>query len=135
MGCCVTISFAEFLPIVWQGAGAHKIAVAVAVQVALYAANIWGLREGRALQEVTSLIKAAMLFVFIIAAIVFVAPPEPRPVALFASQRIPQAGNIDFWRFSWCAALIPDGTRPPISPARTPMHRVTFPARWAMGCC
>jgi APA family basic amino acid/polyamine antiporter len=71
-----SISFAEFLPIVWPGAGAHKIAVAVAVQVALYAANVWGLREGRVLQELTSLIKAAMLFVFVIAAVMFVAPPE-----------------------------------------------------------
>jgi APA family basic amino acid/polyamine antiporter len=71
-----SISFAEFLPIVLPAAGAHKIAVAAAVQVALYAANVWGLREGRVLQEVTSLIKAAMLLVFIAAAVLFVAPPE-----------------------------------------------------------
>jgi APA family basic amino acid/polyamine antiporter len=71
-----SISFAEFLPIVLPAAGTHKIAVALAVQVALYAANVWGLREGRVLQEVTSLIKAAMLLVFIVAAVLFVAPPE-----------------------------------------------------------
>jgi APA family basic amino acid/polyamine antiporter len=73
-----SISFAEFLPIILPAASTHKIAVAVAIQVALYAANIMGLREGRVLQEVTSLIKAAMLLVFIVAAVLFVAPPEPR---------------------------------------------------------
>jgi amino acid transporter len=71
-----SISFAEFLPIVLPAASTHKIAVAVAMQIALYAANIYGLREGRVLQELTSLIKAAMLFVFILAAVLFVAPPE-----------------------------------------------------------
>jgi APA family basic amino acid/polyamine antiporter len=75
-----SISCAEFMPIVWPAAGAHKIAVAIALQVALYAANIMGLREGRVLQETTSLIKAAMLFVFIIAAIIFIAPAEPATV-------------------------------------------------------
>jgi amino acid transporter len=72
------VSFAEFLPLIWPGAGAHKIAVALALQVALYAANIMGLREGRALQEGTSLIKGAMLFVFIMIAVAFAAPPEPQ---------------------------------------------------------
>jgi APA family basic amino acid/polyamine antiporter len=72
-----SVSFAEFLPLIWPAAGAHKIAIAVALQVALYAANIMGLREGRALQEGTSLIKAAMLFVFIAVAVTFMAPAEP----------------------------------------------------------
>ena len=71
-----SISCAEFLPIVWPAASLHKIAVAIALQVALYAANIVGLREGRVLQEATSLIKAAMLFVFIMAAVIFIAPAE-----------------------------------------------------------
>jgi APA family basic amino acid/polyamine antiporter len=75
-----SISFAEFLPIVWPAAGDHKIAVAVAMQIALYAANISGLREGRVLQEATSLVKGAMLFIFIAAAVVFVAPPEPHTI-------------------------------------------------------
>src|ERR1700733_1568724 len=47
------------------------------VKVALYAANIAGLREGRALQEITSLVKAGMLFIFIVTAVVWVAPAEP----------------------------------------------------------
>jgi APA family basic amino acid/polyamine antiporter len=79
-----SVSFAEFLPLLWPAAGAHKIAIAVALQAALYAANIMGLREGRVLQEVTSLIKATMLFVFIAVAVVFIAPAEP-PSALAAS--------------------------------------------------
>jgi amino acid transporter len=71
-----SVSFAEFLPIVWPAAGAHRIAIAIALQAALYAANIMGLREGRALQQITSLIKATMLFVFIVVAVVIVAPAE-----------------------------------------------------------
>ena len=79
-----SVSFAEVLPLIWPAAGAHKIAIAVALQLALYAANILGLREGRVLQEGTSLIKAAMLFVFIAVAVVFMAPAEPHS-ALAAS--------------------------------------------------
>ena len=75
-----SISFAEFLPLAVPAAGAHKIAVALALQLALYAANISGLREGRAVQELTSFIKALMLLVFILAAVIFVAPAEPRTV-------------------------------------------------------
>jgi len=75
-----SVSFAEFLPLLVPAAGAHKIAVALALQVALYAANLTGLREGRVLQEVTSFIKAAMLFVFIIAAVLLIAPPEPKTI-------------------------------------------------------
>lgn len=71
-----SVSFAEFLPLLVPAAGAHKIAVALALQVALYAANITGLREGRALQEITSFVKAAMLLVFIVAAVLLIAPPE-----------------------------------------------------------
>src|SRR5947199_2331710 len=69
-----SVSFAEFLPLLLPAAGAHKIAVALTLQVALYAANITGLREGRAVQELTSFIKAAMLLVFILAAVLFIAP-------------------------------------------------------------
>ncbi len=79
-----SVSFAEFLPLVWPAAGLHKIAVALAMQIALYAANMVGLREGRALQETTTLIKSAMFLIFIVVAVVVVLPPEsPRvlPVA------------------------------------------------------
>jgi amino acid transporter len=72
-----SVSFAEFLPLLIRAAGAHKIAVALSLQVALYAVNITGLREGRAVQELTSFIKAAMLLVFILVAVLLVAPAEP----------------------------------------------------------
>ena len=75
-----SVSFAEFLPALWPQAGAHKIAVALALQIALYAANVMGLREGRAVQNFTSFFKTAMLAVFIVAAVVFVAPAEPQTV-------------------------------------------------------
>ncbi|HEY2446265.1 MAG TPA: APC family permease [Rhizomicrobium sp.] len=80
-----SVSFAEFLPLVLPAAGGHKIAVAVALQLALYAANIAGLREGRAIQLVTSLVKAAMLFVFILTAILFAAPAEPKTALVSSS--------------------------------------------------
>ncbi len=73
-----SVSFAEFLPLLLPAAGAHKIAVALSLQVALYAANLAGLREGRAVQELTSFVKAALLFVFIVAAVILVAPAEPQ---------------------------------------------------------
>jgi APA family basic amino acid/polyamine antiporter len=73
-----SVSFAEFLPALWPQAGTHKIAVALALQIALYAANVMGLREGRAVQNFTSFFKTAMLIVFVIAAAVFIAPSEPQ---------------------------------------------------------
>jgi APA family basic amino acid/polyamine antiporter len=75
-----SISFAEFLPLLVPAAGDHKIAVALALQASLYAANILGLREGRALQETTSLIKAGMLLVFILVAVLLYVPAEPKTV-------------------------------------------------------
>ena len=78
-----SVSFAEFLPLLLPAAGAHKIAIALSLQAALYTANIAGLREGRAVQELTSFIKAAMLLVFIVIAVLVVAPPE-KPTLLFS---------------------------------------------------
>jgi amino acid transporter len=75
-----SVSFAEFLPLIWPAAGQHKIAVATALQLALYGANITGLREGRAVQETTTLIKSLMFLIFIVIAAVIVVPPEPQRV-------------------------------------------------------
>jgi len=72
-----SVSFAEFLPLLLPEAALHKSAIAVALLFAIYAANIAGLREGRAIQMVTSFTKAAMLFLFILAAILVAAPKEP----------------------------------------------------------
>lgn len=72
-----SVSFAEFLPLLLPQAAAHKTAIAVALLFAIYGANISGIREGRAIQMVTSFIKAAMLFMFIVAAVLVAAPKEP----------------------------------------------------------
>ena len=87
-----SVSFAEFLPLLLPQAAQHKIAVAVALQLAIYAANITGLREGRAIQIVTSFIKAAMLFAFIVAAVLIAAPAEPKTA--FASSPVWSWGSL-----------------------------------------
>jgi APA family basic amino acid/polyamine antiporter len=79
------ISFANFLPLIWPWAGEHTIGVAIAMLLALFGANILGLREGRALQEGTSLIKATMLAVFCVAAVLFAPVSQPLPPAMAAA--------------------------------------------------
>jgi amino acid transporter len=64
-----SVSFGEFLSLLWPAATPHKAVIAVLLQAALYGANMVGLREGRALQEMTSLVKALLLFVFVGAAV------------------------------------------------------------------
>lgn len=79
------ISFANFLPLVWPWSEQHTTGIALAMLIALFGANYLGLREGRALQEFTSLIKAAMLAVFCIAAVLFTPAAHPvSPVTLAA---------------------------------------------------
>jgi APA family basic amino acid/polyamine antiporter len=73
------ISFANFLPLVWPWAQTHTVGVALAMLIALFGANILGLREGRVLQEITSLIKAVMLLVFCVAAAAFAPQTAPLP--------------------------------------------------------
>ena len=69
-----SIACAEFLPIVIPAAARYTLPVALCVQGALYLLNGVGLRPGRTMQEASSLIKTAMLVVFIAAAIAVVAP-------------------------------------------------------------
>lgn len=69
-----SIAFAEFLPLIWPEAAGYKLEVAIGMQVALYGANISGLREGRVLQEGSSLIKAVLLLAFVGAAVAVAAP-------------------------------------------------------------
>jgi APA family basic amino acid/polyamine antiporter len=52
--------------------------------LALFGANILGLRAGRLLQETTSLIKASMLVLFCVAAVLFVPPSHPAPLPAMA---------------------------------------------------
>jgi amino acid transporter len=64
-----SVSFANFVALLWSDAADYSVAIAVAVQVAIYGANMLGLREGRLLQLGTSLIKCLMLVVFAGAAV------------------------------------------------------------------
>jgi APA family basic amino acid/polyamine antiporter len=91
-------SFANFLPLLWPWAGDHQIGVAVAMQVALFASNAAGLREGRAFQEITSLIKAVMLFVFIVAAIYVADPHAPAAAAHPAAAALSLAAVVGGYR-------------------------------------
>lgn len=75
-----SITFAEFLPLIWPAAAGAKLEVAIAVQLAFYGANMLGLREGRVLQEGTTLIKLLMLVAFAAAAVA-VAGPHTAPAA------------------------------------------------------
>ncbi len=77
-----SIAFADFLTVLFPRTAAFKPMVAIALQVTLYAANIIGLKSGRALQETTSLIKVIMLIGFIAAAAAMVSgPPFAQPAA------------------------------------------------------
>jgi len=64
-----SVVFADFLGLLWPAAAAHTVAVAVAVQCALYGLNAVGLREGRFVQAVTSVTKSLLLTAFIGAAL------------------------------------------------------------------
>lgn len=64
-----SVVFADFFALLWPFASGHTAAVAVAVQCLLYASNAIGLREGRALQEITSFAKALLLAAFVAAAL------------------------------------------------------------------
>ncbi|MGH8325992.1 MAG: amino acid permease, partial [Steroidobacteraceae bacterium] len=63
-----SVSFADFMPLIVPATAAHKGAVAAGLQIAIYGVNLLGLREGRAIQAVTSAVKAVMLLLFAIAA-------------------------------------------------------------------
>jgi APA family basic amino acid/polyamine antiporter len=79
------ISFANFLPILWPWSSQHTVGVAMAMLIALFGANYVGLREGRVLQEATSFVKAIMLALFCVAAVLFVPPSQPLPTMVAAA--------------------------------------------------
>lgn len=82
-------SFSNFLAQLWPGLSDYAIAISIAMQLALYGANVLGLREGRLLQLGTSLVKSLMLLVFIVAAI---AIAGDMPAAHVASAAGPAIG-------------------------------------------
>ncbi|HWA88533.1 MAG TPA: APC family permease [Rhizomicrobium sp.] len=65
-----SVSFANFLVLLWPETAPYGVEIAVGVQVLIFAVNMVGLREGRLVQEATSLIKTVMLLVFVAAACV-----------------------------------------------------------------
>jgi APA family basic amino acid/polyamine antiporter len=77
----LSIAFAEFLGLLWPSARSMAPAIAVAMQLALFGANLAGLREGRAIQELTSLLKAVALFGFCLVAFFVVSPSRMANVA------------------------------------------------------
>lgn len=64
-----SVVFADFLGILWPAAAAHTGVAAIAMQCLLYASNAVGLREGRLLQEATTLTKTILLAAFVVAAL------------------------------------------------------------------
>jgi APA family basic amino acid/polyamine antiporter len=64
-----SVVFADFFALLWPAASGHTGLIAVALQCLLYGSNAIGLREGRALQEITSLVKALLLAAFVVAAL------------------------------------------------------------------
>ena len=80
-----SIAFADFLALLVPQTSPFRPLVAVALQVTLYAANINGLKSGRAIQETTSLIKVMMFIAFIAAAAAAVSvASHARPAAVAA---------------------------------------------------
>ncbi|HEY2445019.1 MAG TPA: APC family permease [Rhizomicrobium sp.] len=70
----LSVAFADFLALIWPAAGNALPAIAVAMQLAMFGMNYFGLREGRAIQESTSFLKGLVLIGFCIAAFVIIAP-------------------------------------------------------------
>jgi APA family basic amino acid/polyamine antiporter len=73
----LSIAFAEFAAQLWPVLATAKPAVAVAMQLVMFGFNIAGVREGRAVQEITSFLKAVALLGFCVAVYLFAAPQRP----------------------------------------------------------
>jgi basic amino acid/polyamine antiporter, APA family len=72
----LSIAFAEFAAQLWPSLRGAVPAIAVAMQLAMFGMNIVGVREGRAIQEITSFLKALALLGFC-AAVFLLAHPHP----------------------------------------------------------
>lgn len=92
-----SIAFADFLSLLVPQTVPFKPIVAIALQVALYAANITGIKAGRAVQETTSLIKVIMLIAFVAAGASLVSGAtraHPAPAAVGGAATIGWTGMI-----------------------------------------
>jgi amino acid transporter len=64
-----SVSFANFLALLWPASYDAAVYVAVGTQIAIFGANMIGLREGRLVQLGTSLLKCLMFAAFAVAAV------------------------------------------------------------------
>lgn len=64
-----SVSFANFLALLWPAAYGAAVFVAVGMQILIFGANMIGLREGRLVQLSTSLLKCLMFAAFAVAAV------------------------------------------------------------------
>jgi amino acid transporter len=70
----LAVAFADFLALLWPFAGRHLSLVAAAMLVTIFGFNMIGLRQGRTLQQVTSLAKALALAAFCVVAFMTASP-------------------------------------------------------------
>jgi basic amino acid/polyamine antiporter, APA family len=70
----LSIAFAEFAAQLWPRLATATPAIAIAMQLVMFGFNIVGVREGRAVQEITSFLKAVALLGFCAAVYLFAAP-------------------------------------------------------------
>jgi APA family basic amino acid/polyamine antiporter len=82
-----SVSFAAFLGLIWPPASDRTALIAILLQLTLYGTNMVGLREGRFVQEITTLTKVLVLFVFVGAAAVvaWISPRHTPPTAAGAA--------------------------------------------------
>jgi APA family basic amino acid/polyamine antiporter len=77
----LSVAFADFLALIWPVAGRHLSLTSVAMLIAIFGFNMIGLRQGRTLQQVTSLAKTLALGAFCVVAFL-TAAPSPAPAAI-----------------------------------------------------
>jgi basic amino acid/polyamine antiporter, APA family len=78
----LSIAFAEFAAQLWPALAAATPAIAVAMQLVMFGFNIAGVREGGAVQAITSFLKALALLGFCAAVYLFAVPhPASGPIA------------------------------------------------------
>ena len=86
----LSIAFADFAALLWPALRPETAVLAVAMQIVMFGMNIAGLREGRAIQEATSLLKTIALLGFCVAACLVAAP---RHIALADASRLVPLAN------------------------------------------
>ena len=70
----LSIAFADFAVQLWPAIASAAPGIAIAMQVVMFGFNIAGVREGRAIQEITSFVKAVALLAFCLAIFLFATP-------------------------------------------------------------